>query len=554
MVIEKYKILPHRIAVQLGRSSLLVAAVATAYLPTGATALEIDVGNPDVSVTWGNTMRYNAGWRMNDRERAIANSDTRDEGDYSYDKGDNVFNRFDLLTELDVDYRREMGFRISAAAWKDFAFNDRVSFNPAFAGRNFETSYENNESSRTTKHFHDQSGELLDAFVYKNFNVGDVSGEVKVGRQTVLWGEALILSPFSVSHNQSPIDGLKGFVSPGVDAKELVLPVGQVVTNIQVTPTLTLMAQYYYEWENSRTPQGGTYLGATDFALDGPDFFPLASGAIALRNNGFDKPKNSGDYGLGARWAPEWLDGTLGIYYREFTERSAVASINPVARTYEFFFPEHQKLIGLSLSKSIGGVSVGAEVTRQEDAVLNTVIQDGTKGAARGTVWTGLLNGVKLFGPNQVWDSASLIGELGYSYLEKVTENERYFDSCYNRRHAGDPNAIEEAGCSSRDNSQIALRFTPGWTAVFPGWDTTANFAVTYGISGNSPLILPDHGQQGVGSYQVGNTWTYNARHDFSLAYVDYLATNQTRNGRQLFNGSQRQDRGWLSFTYKASF
>ena len=63
-------------------------------------------------------------------------------------------------------------------------------------------------------------------------------------------------------------------------------------------------------------------------------------------------------------------------------------------------------------------------------------------------------------------------------------------------------------------------------------------------------------GNEGAGSYGVGLTATYNLRHDVSLAYNGYLATNQTTPAGtiRVSNGSQIQDRGWLAASYKVSF
>ncbi|RJG23489.1 DUF1302 domain-containing protein [Massilia cavernae] len=531
--------------------SVLAVAVAALCASGGAAAIDLSFGNPDINASWGNTVRYNAGWRMNERNAIIAASRNNDEGTFSFDKHDMVTSRLDLLTEFDFNYRTDIGFRVSAAAWKDFAFNKDVRFNPAI--RNNISSYNNDTFSQTTERFQGGlSGEILDAYVFANFSLGGMNGNIKAGRQTVLWGESLILSPFSVSDGQAPIDGIKGLTTPGVDAKEVVLPIGQVSGSLQLTPTVSILGQYYYEWRNSRAPNGGTYLAATDFILDGPDRLPLANGA-AFVNNRLLKPKERGDWGIAARWTPGWMNGgTLGAYYRDFTEKSASASINPAGGNYQFFFPRHQKLLGLSLAHSVGGVSIGAEIVRRQDAVLNTVIQNGALEAARGDAWTGLVNGVALLGPNSLWSSAAVIGELGYSRLDKVTSGDAFFPACW-KRPAGDQST--RTGCSSRDNWQAALRFSPGWTAVRPGWDAALNLALTYGIKGNSPLTLPDHGNEGAGSYSVGATWVYNARHDFTLAYIDYLATHDGLNGAiRVSNGSQRQDRGWLSFTYKGSF
>ena len=37
-----------------------------------------------------------------------------------------------------------------------------------------------------------------------------------------------------------------------------------------MTDELTLMAQYYFEWDSFRFPEGGTFLGPVDFAFRGP--------------------------------------------------------------------------------------------------------------------------------------------------------------------------------------------------------------------------------------------------------------------------------------------
>lgn len=519
----------------------LAAALAASY----AGAVEIDTGNPDLAVTWGNTFKYNAGWRVNERDPVIAARNISDEGTYSFDRGDMVANKFDLLSELDVNYKNDMGFRVSAALWKDFAFHDDVRKNPAQPLTSY--AFNGNRFTDTAKRFQDQGGEFLDAYVFKNFKIGGMSGDIKIGRQGVLWGEALILSSFSVSDNQSPVDGIKLFTTPGVDAKELMMPIGQVSATLQVTPTVSLAAQYYYEHRYSRAPAGGTYLGSTDIILDGPTNYPSPFGN--LRNLGITKPDQSGDFGLAARWSPDWMEGgTLGAYYRNYTEKSGVVRLNPGAATYEFYFPEDQKLFGLSMSKSIGGVSVGAELTRRTNTLLNTGGTVNSYAAPRGSVWTGLVNALALFGPNDIWSSASLLGEFGFAKLSEVTANPASVTLCSVTGRS------VNSGCSSDFNSQFAIRFTPQWTAVAPGWDATLNLGLTYGLKGNSPLYLPDHGHESAGSYSIGTTWIYNTKHEFTLAYIDYLATHKGFTGvSQNFNGSQRQDRGWLSFTYKTA-
>ena len=106
------------------RAAVAVAAslLATLIVPTGASAMEFDAGNPDLAIRWDNTVRLNYGVRVEQRDDKIGNSAVADEGTYSFDRGDAIAKRFDLLSELDVVWRKQHGLRVSAAAWGDAAY------------------------------------------------------------------------------------------------------------------------------------------------------------------------------------------------------------------------------------------------------------------------------------------------------------------------------------------------------------------------------------------------------------------------------------------------
>ena len=62
---------------------------------------------------------------------------------------------------------------------------------------------------------------------------------------------------------------MKAVTSPGIETKEVFLPIGQISARAQVTDNLTLAGQYFYEWDNTRFPYGGTYFGAADMLFEG---------------------------------------------------------------------------------------------------------------------------------------------------------------------------------------------------------------------------------------------------------------------------------------------
>ncbi|MFP3498815.1 DUF1302 family protein, partial [Pseudomonas sp. SIMBA_059] len=59
------------------------------------------------------------------------------DGDYNFRKaGTNVTNRVDLLTELDVVYQGNTGFRVSTASWYDKAYDNTGSNSNPFVNGN----------------------------------------------------------------------------------------------------------------------------------------------------------------------------------------------------------------------------------------------------------------------------------------------------------------------------------------------------------------------------------------------------------------------------------
>src|SRR5690554_5546026 len=94
------------------RSALAVAITVAAG---SASAIEIDVGNPDIRLRWDNTARYNLGVRVEDQDSAIMNNPNYDESNGKFEQGDIVTNRLDWLTEVDLSYKWHFGARVSAA-------------------------------------------------------------------------------------------------------------------------------------------------------------------------------------------------------------------------------------------------------------------------------------------------------------------------------------------------------------------------------------------------------------------------------------------------------
>jgi hypothetical protein len=507
---------------------------------SAANAFSIDTDNPDFKIRWDNTLRYNMGVRVEKQDPAIINTPPFDNSDLKFKRGDLVANRFDLLSEFDVVYKGDHGIRLSGAAWYDQAYNDvTIKGTPgAYPGNVY-----NNYAKR---YMRGPSGEILDAFAFTKFDLGNVPVNLKVGRHNVYWGESLFSLANGIAYSQGSLDAIKGTANPGSQAKELFLPLNQVSMQAQVTNDISIAAQYYLEWKPWRLAPGGTYFGTANFFnVEGGTF--LAPGVPF--NGSTDRPKDRGDWGVMARWSPEWLAGTAGVYYRDFSEKLPWLVVAPDFSESHLAYAQHTKLIGLSATKSFGGISFGSELSYRKNTALNSA--NVTSQGARGNTWHALVNMVQYFGGNALWDAAPLIAELNYTRLDKVTSNADKFAAQGSAACPGDV----KSGCATRDAWAINLALEPVWYQVMPGVDLKLPLNVGVGLKGNGPAL--GSSRKGNGSWSVGVTAEVRNQYFITLRYADYLHEMGTANGRVVSNngaGALYRDRGWLSLTLRTAF
>ena len=408
--------------------SVAVSAALGAAMP--ATAFEIDTGNPDVTMRWDNTVRYNLGIRAQSQNSQILGNPNYDDGDRNFSNGSVVTNRFDLLSEFDFIYQRKYGFRASYAAWYDFAYQSLDNTNTATSNTLVDGLPVAGVLSPPTKRYSKGfSGEWLDAFVFANFDAGDVPVNVKAGQHTVFWGDSLLLggAVHSVSYAQNSLDLQKGFMTPGSEAKELFRPRGGITLQAQPNSELSVAGQWFYAWQAARIPESGSYLTIQDALNFGADSLIVGPNPFAASVPGSPtllrawrapdiKPPNwsgsLGDFGVSARWSPSWLDGTLGFYGRNATDivpqvllTPGLASGVPAALctgiggqplpgnnciinkdattladlqkygkfgTYNTAYGDNIHIYGVTLAKEIGGISWAGEFSYRQNMPLQS--------------------------------------------------------------------------------------------------------------------------------------------------------------------------------------
>lgn len=519
---------------------LIHALSAAIALASGsAFAFSIDTGNDDLTVRFDNTVKYNIGWRMEDRDQTLVNTPNFATSTLSHGKGDVVTNRVDILTEFDVIYKEDHGFRVSAAGWNDFAYDEKVKINPNAIG----ALYPNNKLSNKAERYYHRSGEILDAFVFTKFHVGAMPVNLRAGRHNIYWGEALFTTNDGVAYGQGPLDLRKATSTPGIEAKEMFLPQNQVSFSAQLTETVSLAANYSLEWDPHRLSDGGTFLAASDASFLGGQDMGLPH--VGDLDKGPNKIPDGGDYGINLQIQSETLGGNVGIYYRKFDDRMPNIVADDTGTYLYNDYAENVKLYGLSFNRLIGSTSTGFELSRREGTTL--------AGNARGDTWHALANFMAYFGKNPVFDSASLTGELTYTKLDSVDSDTKA--AFANSQDSKNCSLGLKGGCVSDDAWGMNLSFNPTWFQVFPGVDMSMPVNFAYGLKGNSPTPLGP--SENGGSWSVGVKADVRAKYEATLAYNDYFGEQRKGAGNTLLGASGSgllEDRGWLSLTLKTSF
>ena len=361
-----------------------------------------------------NTLSYGIGWRVADRDRSqIMNGNAQefgftgtgssynyDDGTLNYSQGDVYTNVFKWSADLELNYRNYGAF-FRARAYYDNAIMDQdTDFKPL-----------NDEAK-------DAAGlgaELLDAFVWADYDIGNTPVSVRLGRQVVSWGESTFIQGGINSIN--PVDA-SAFRKPGAEVKEGLLPVNMVYTSIGLTTDVTMEAFYQLEWEKTRIDPCGTFFSTSDFVADGcgpvilagteseqtylelrqqeiDEGTPLAERLAPMTERmEDDEPRDSGQYGVALRWYAEALGDTeFGFYFMNIHSRlpyinGVVTNYNPLAADpnepvnpdpvydaryplYQIVYPEDMKLMGISFARSTeDGASIGGEVSYRPDAPI----------------------------------------------------------------------------------------------------------------------------------------------------------------------------------------
>jgi hypothetical protein len=585
------------------RKLLAIATMTAVAGPAGAVSL--DIGGSDWQIRWDNTVKFNVMSRVAKQDKDVytpkagAAWQLADDADLSVDRSNFglVSTRLDILTELDAVYKRDFGFRVSAAGWYDPMYKD--TDHPSDRINTWASpSVDPGEINDPAKEFHYLGGEILDAFVFANFSVGDIYANLRLGRHTIYWGGSLLGTgaTHGIAGSMTTIDFNKALSVPGSEAKELFLPSNKLSTSVQLTYNLSVNAFYSFEHREYRLPWTGTYFSIAEGLNEDTEFVTLApfpgaaTGIPGLENVnriGYDMDANEdkdGDWGINFQYFVEpWLLETSWVYMNyvgktpeglvgtaitrgltntapgDFYDDGALAVGN-----LKWLYKDDIELWGVSFAKEIAGISFGLDILTRRDAPLPPELgrvlfryADPEAGAIPGLglpigdaeAYAAADTGSNYGGPvgdtwHLVLNGLGLLNDNGIwqggSWLAELTLSA--LDDCTENCFF-----LSQPVQEGRINSHIGLVFRPTWFQVFPGVDVSAPVAVGYGIDGDQAPIAFG-GNEESGSASIGVDFDIQQKYSFVARYNTFFGP--VNNGL----GGLLKDRDNVSFTFKTTF
>lgn len=560
------KLVPTLVPVVAG--ACLLASTGTAW------GFEFNSGS-DWTVRWDNTVKYNLMFRAAEQNDKIVASPERitlvtDDADLNFDRGSIVSNRLDLLTEFDVVWRDTLGFRISAAGWYDHAYSGSSDYPSSGLNENLGVntwgalSVEPGEYTDTTKKYHYFGGELLDAFLFASFDTEAISGNFRLGRHTLFWGNSLfgVGAVHGIAGSMVALDINKALSVPGSDSQELFLPTSRFSTVLQLSNDLTFNAYWSLEYQEYRQAQTGAYFSTGELVTEDSEYLVLAGAAPGGARTGQVKadnetPDGTSEWGINLQYyiAPASLD--IGFVYLRYNDKlnsgsigylGALQPISPDANglgEFKWVYKDNIDLYGLTLNKQIGGMSMGLDFVHrrntalpselgaslQQTAEIFTAADSGNYSGPVGHTWHAIFNGVLLLGPSALWEGGTFAFEVTASWLDEVTDNEALVSTKLSKGR------VATAG---------QVLFRPQWFQVFSGTDLSMPMSVSYAFDGDAPIV--QGGNAGLGNASIGveflvkQAWTIGAKYNAFFGPVDAGAAG-------LIN-----DRDNVALTFKRTF
>ena len=551
-------------------SSLMLVGTAAGVLalsaPHAAHAYSFYNGQYDgneLEINLDTTVGYSNIFRVNNPSKVILADPNTDDGDRNFQHG-LVSNEFEVTPIFDVKYGN-YGFHVSGEAYLNTVYLQKnQNDSPGTVNPISITNYQDFTSA--TRNQNGENAKLLDAFVYGSQYFGANNQQeitVKVGRQTLLWGQSLLIAGDGISAAMAPIDVQFAQNNPNALASQVFLPTAQAVVTYQPNATYTIQAYYQSEWAPDNLNGVGSYFSSADVLDKGGQRYligqvygypPQAIAAFRVKDN--RPPIDNGQFGVS-------LQATLGNwdvagYALRYDSKAptlleglpnptkGVGSNSENAASYWLIYPRDLQLYGVSASTTVGPANVAGEISYRPNAPLDSVPAftsypsnaNGSPSWAVGKVLNEQISTLYESPPLPLDPGGlSFLGEVVMNNVLGVTRNK----------------ALVSPGREATA-AQIAFQLTPTYFfAAVPNvqWNFPIGFGM--GLFNRSQYDGTGGENNGVGHVTVSVQAVYKQTWTAEVTYEDYLgAPNASYLGQAGLNGDA--DRGWVGLNLTHTF
>lgn len=517
--------------------AIAIAASSTQDVQAGE-RLSFDNG---ATIDWTLTTSYGIGTRLENADSRLLNGQANgDDGNRNFERNALTTNRVTALGEI-ILRKDNYGAVLRGSTFYDDVYHSQ---NDNDSPRTVNKTGAHDEFTSDAKKFSGGRSRFLDAYVFGDFDLHDNQRlGIKAGRHVVAWGEGLFYP--GVNGVQGPVNVVNAG-QPGVEVKDILLPVGQVSANWEINPDFGLSAYVQYEWKGNELNPVGSFLSTSDVTGPGAEFLyvPLTpTFSVKAANMGDNEPRDSGQYGLRAMYRPT-LTTELGFFHVRYHDRNpagitlggfGLSPISPRLPTnYTVEYIEDIKLTGMSFSTSVGNTQVGGEWSYRSGAPVTLAGNQLTTGSGQQMQ----LSFIRALGDMPWAQSTVLIGEVVHVRADDVDKVGNNKDYTYRTATTW----------QSKTATAYTLQAVLSYPGIFSGWDLSVPLNWSHVVEGNTPLRGTIAAGQGDKRMSVGATFKYLGNLELNTTYVGYLYTPDPTRNRML------GDRDYLTFSAKYSF
>ena len=556
---------PHRRSAKTNaaRCALLAATVLSGVFPVAANAFTLyngqEYGN-NLQISLSTTVSYSGFLRVHSPSAVLTNPTTMEnsnEGDINLQHGivGNVFEALPVLDIKDGDF----GAHFSGEYFINTTYlgtnqNDQPGSINSF------TIPKNNDYASQTRTANGMNGRMLDAFVYGTQRFGadqNQSVTLKLGQQTLLWGQSLFFGSNGISGGQAPIDVVQAQTLVNPQSQQIFLPVGQIVATYQPNDVYTLQAYYQYQWEPDSLEGVGSYFSTTDILGPGGQRliganYPGIGNLYFFQSKALTPESQNGQFGASVQ--AQYGNYDVGLFGLRYDAKTPVVQITPNGFSstkegysignYKLLYPRDIQLYGASLGTTIGATNISGEISTRRNMPLVVPDVETIPGQNQGNTNSDPLyaigNTMSALGsfiyvsPALSFDPGgiTLLGEVEYVDVLAVTQNKATL-----------------APGRSKAAAAFDVEAVPTYYNVLPHLVVSFPISWSYNFAGNSEMDSTMN--HGTGEITAGVSATYKVSWTAALNYVTFYGNPAASLTPE---AAQNVDRGYITLNLQHTF